>query len=435
MKFLILTLYFPPEIGAAPTRLDAMARELVKLGHEVEVVTGMPNYPQGKIFPAYRGNFYRHEVRDGVVIHRVWLYPSVGRGMSRLLNYLSFSATCLYGLFRSKKPDYLFVESPPLTLSGPGYVYTRFRQVPLILNVADLWPDTLVEMDLLKPGLALRLLYGLERSAYASAACVNAVTEGLRHSIVTQKEVPAEKVLFLPNGVDTELHRPRRPDPELKRKLALDGKKVILYSGTLGRAHGLDNVLEAAKLLEAQENIHFLFLGDGSERPALEEMKDRLQLRNVSFHDAVPMDELAPFQSIADCGLVSLRNLPIFDGARPSKMFPLLASGKPLLFCGNGEGAALVKRAKAGIVVPPGDAPALAAAVSQLLGNNDYLEELGANGRRFVEEHHEWSKLVSAWIHELESRSTFRKQPEKQLGQQSYRSQPENFQEKTDAGY
>jgi len=403
MNFLLLTLYFPPEIGAAPTRLEAMTRELTKLGHNVEVVTGMPNYPQGRIFSGYRGSFYRREVRDRVVIHRVWLYPTVGRGLGRLLNYLSFSLFSLYGLARAKRPDFLFVESPPLTLSGPGRIYSFLRSVPLILNIADLWPDTLVEMGLLQAGTTLRWLYRLERWAYRKAAFVNTVTDGLRDSLLHAKGIPPERLLFLPNGVDTERHRPQEPDAAFKRALGLSGKYVLLYSGTLGRAHALENVLAAAALLNNQPDLHILFLGDGSERLALEEMKRRLQLDNVTFHDPVPIEKLAPFQAIADCGLVSLRNLPIFEGARPSKMFPLLAAGKPLLFCGHGEGANLVRAAKAGIVVPSGDPEALAKAISELLRNRPLLEELGANGRRFVEQHYEWRRLVSHWLESLDS--------------------------------
>jgi len=427
MNFLILTLYFPPEIGAAPTRLDAMTSELVKLGHNVEVVTGMPNYPQGKIFPGYRGSAYRKEVRDGVLIHRVWLYPTVGRGLGRLLNYLSFSLFSLYGLFGAKKPDYLFVESPPLTLSGPGNIYAHLRRVPLILNVADLWPDTLVEMGLLHTGTTLDVLYRLERWAYSKATFVNAVTEGLRDSLRNEKTIAAEKLLFLPNGVDTERHKPREADESFKAALGLTGKKIILYSGTLGRAHALENVLEAAKLLVNEPDIHFLFLGDGSERPALEEMKKQLQLDNVSFHDPVPIDKLAPFQAVADCGLVSLRNLPIFEGARPSKMFPLLAAGIPLIFCGHGEGANLVREAKAGIVVPPGDPQALATAILQLMRNRILLKELAANGRRFVEEHYEWRKLVGNWVRDLQRAAANAKRTTHSAEQKALAQQPESF--------
>ena len=406
MKFLILTLYFSPEIGAAPTRLEAMTRELTRTGHKVEVVTGMPNYPCGKISSDYRGSVYRREVRDGIVIHRVWLYATVGSGLGRILNYLSFSVFSLYGLFRASKPDYLFVESPPPTLSWPAHLYSRLRRVPFILNVADLWPDTLVDMGLLREGVALRLLSWLERWSYRKAAYVNAITEGVRNTLLSKKGVAPEKILFLPNGVDTERFRPLPPDNALKNLLGLFGKKIVLYSGTLGRAHGLEHVLQAAKILEGERDIHFLFLGDGSERPALERLQGQMGLRNVTFKDPVPLEQLAPYQSITDCGLVSLRNLPIFEGARPSKMFPLLAAGKPLVFCGNGEGARLIQRAQAGIVVPAENPEALATALPVLLRNDELMKEFGANGRRFVQANHEWRKLVEDWVNELQFENT-----------------------------
>ena len=403
MKFLILTLYFPPEIGAAPTRLGAMARELTRMGHSVEIVTGMPNYPRGKISPEYRGSIYRRESREELVIHRLWVYPTLGSGIGRMLNYLSFSLLSLYGLFRAAKPGFLFVESPPPTLSWPAYLYSRLLRVPFILNVADLWPDTLIDMGLLKKGIAHTLLLWLERWSYRKAAFVNAITEGVRETLIRSKGVPPERILFLPNGVDTERHRPSLPDAHLKSSLGLMGKKVILYSGTLGRAHGLEHVLSAAKLLQNERDIHFLFLGDGSERPALEQLRNEMALTNVTFRDAVPIEQLGSYHSIADCGLVSLRNLPIFEGARPSKIFPLLAAGKPLIYCGSGEGARLIQAANAGVIVPGENPEALAGAIPPLLRDQDLVKRLGANGRTFVKEHHEWRTLIAGWISKLHS--------------------------------
>jgi colanic acid biosynthesis glycosyl transferase WcaI len=398
MKFLILTQYFPPEIGAAPTRLSSMIRELQANGHEVEVATALPNYPAGKIQPGYKGYFYRRELQDGATVHRTWLYATAGSGLPRLLNYLSFVLTSLYGLARASKPDFLFVESPPLFVSLTAYVYSRLRGVPFILNVADLWPDAVIEMGLLRKGFATTMLSWLERWSYCKATYVNAVTEGIRSSLLSEKGLEPAKVLYLPNGVNTAAYQPEAVEENLKRTLGLSGKKIVLYAGTLGRAHGLENVLASAKLLEGRSEIHFLFLGDGSERPRLEKLQLEMGLRNVSFHDFVPLSQLRSYYSIAECGLASLLNLPIFESARPSKIFAVLASGKPMVYFGKGEGARLVEQAKAGVVVPPEDSVALARALSDLLGNAALIRELGENGRRFVEENYEWSKLVGAWV-------------------------------------
>lgn len=401
MRLLILTQYYPPEIGAPQTRFQAMAAELKQMGHEVEVVTAMPNYPRGFIFPEYRRKLYCREVRDGITVHRVWIYAAMGGGLRRLVSYGSFVITSVLGLLRACKPDYIFVESPPLPLTLPAYLFARIWGVPAIMNVADLWPSAAVEMGLLKEGLFAGLMRRFEYWSYRRATYVNAMTEGIQEYLLREKGLAPEKVLFLPNGVDTMHYCPRPENLSLKRQLGLEGKKVILYQGTHGYAHGLDIVLRAAGLLNDRPDIHFLLIGDGSERVRLEKLRQNIDLRNVTFHDAVSVAELPPYFSIAECGLVSLRDLPHLDGARPAKMFPILASGKPIIFVGKGEGARLAKQAQAAIVVPPGNPQALAEAVRRLLSNPGMAEELGKNGRRFVEANLQWSKLILEWTDQL----------------------------------
>jgi colanic acid biosynthesis glycosyl transferase WcaI len=402
MRLLILTQYFPPEIGAAPTRLQNIVRELARLGNEVEIVTGLPNYPKGRFFDGYQHTFYRKEIKEGMTVHRLWMLPALGGGVRRILNYLTFAATSFLGMFRAKKPDFLFVESPPLLLTIPGYFFSRYWGIPLILNVADLWPDTPIDMGhMKKDGMAASLLFALERWGYRKASYVNAVTEGIRDSLSRDKLVPDHKLLFLPNGVNTSLFQPRSSDLRLKERLGLQGKRIILWAGTLGGAHGLEHVLDAADLLQDHPEIHFLFVGDGSAKHSLQRQCQRLGLTNASFHAPVPFEDLPPFFSIVETGLASLLPLPIHEGARPSKVFPVLASGKPLIFVGKGEGARLILEANAGIVVPPENPQALATAVLDLMMNPGLLEELGGNGRRFVEEKFQWSQLMTSWLERL----------------------------------
>jgi colanic acid biosynthesis glycosyl transferase WcaI len=398
MRFLILTQHFPPEIGGPQTRLQSFATQLKQLGHEVEIVTALPNYPRGKFYPGYEGSFYRREVRNGIRVHRVWIYPAMGGGLRRMLNYASFTLTSFLGLFRSVKPDCIFVESPPIFLSIPAYIAGLFWRAPFIFNVADLWPDIVVEGGFLKRGLIVNLLYALERWSYAKALVVNVVTEGLRHALLTKKNVPPDKVLFLPNGVDTSLYCPRPTDEPFKASLGLAGKNVILWAGTLGYAHGLEHVLQAAKLLESRPGVHFLFVGDGSAKAHIQKLSAEMNLHNVTFCDPVSLEQLPSYFSIAEIGLSSLLGLPLYDGARPSKFFPILASGKPLIFAGQGEAARLVEDANAGMVVPPENSQALAAAIGQLLDNPEKLREFGQNGRNFVEANLQWSRLVGEWM-------------------------------------
>ena len=406
MRILILTQYFAPETGGPQTRLASMATELKRLGHDVEIVTGMPNYPRGEIFPEYRGRIYCREDFAGIVLHRVWLYAAMGGGLSRMLNYGCFAVTALFGLVRAKRPDYIFVESPPLLLSISGYIAGRLRGAPFILNVADLWPDAIVEGGFIRNKFLILCMDALEKWSYRKAAYVNAVTEGIRDALLQRKKVPADKVLFLPNGVDTDRFQPREEDVAMKSSLGLEGKRIVLWAGTLGYAHGLENVMQAAKLLSGRPEIHFLFVGDGSAKSGLQAMARDLPLSNVTFLDPVQAEQLPPYFSIADCGLASLADLPIHNGARPSKIFPVLASGKPLIFVGKGEGARLVNQAGAGIVVGPGNPEALAEAVLQIVENPGEAQVFGRRGREFVEKNLQWSQLVDSWASKLAPRAT-----------------------------
>lgn len=405
MRFLVLSQYYPPEIGAPQTRLAAMVREMKNLGHDVEVVTAMPNYPKGRIFPEYRGRFYLREELDGVRVHRVWLYPSTGAGLRRILNYMSFTGTCLAPLLCLSRPDYVFVESPPLFLSVPGYLMARRWRAKMIFNVADLWPDSVRELGLMKDGLALGLAARLEEWTYRVADRVNAVTEGIRSTLIEKKGVPPAKVLFLPNGVDTQLFKPRPADDALASRLGLAGKKLILYAGTLGYAQGLEVALEAAATLRDETDILFVFVGGGSEVGSLKLLAEKWSLPNVVFLDPVPPEEVARLYSLALAGFASLRNLPLFEGARPSKIFPIMASGVPVIYSGAGEGARLIEAAQAGIVTPPEDSRALAGAVRLLAQNPDLAARLGRNGRAYAEKHLTWSTLVANWLRELSEES------------------------------
>ncbi|WP_347241448.1 glycosyltransferase family 4 protein [Thermus sp.] len=405
MRFLILTQYFPPEIGASQVRLSALARELQRLGHEVEVVTALPNHPTGRIFPDYRGHFYVREGWEGVLVHRVWLYPSTGAGIKRILNYLSFAVSSLVGLYRAKRPDILFIESPPLFLGITGLLVARFWRIPAVLNVADLWPDAARDLGVLRNDQIYALAEALEAWCYRNATFVNAVTEGILSSLIQKKGVRVDKVLFLPNGVDTSLFRPREPDWELADQLGLANRKMLLYPGTIGFAHGLEVAIEAMDLLRGRApDVTLVIVGDGSERARLKSMVHQRGLENVLFLPPQNPTYVAQLLSIALAGVVTVRDIPVNAGARPSKMFPIMASGKPVIYSGKGEGARMVEQAKSGIVVSPEDPQALANAIVYLLEHPDVASELGANGRRFVEENFSWDKLVGRWLSDLENR-------------------------------
>lgn len=400
MRFLFLTQYYPPEIGAPQVRLSAMARQLRASGHRVEVVTAVPNHLSGAIFPGYEGQCYVRDEVDGIIVHRVWMYAATGAGPKRLMSYLSFMITCLYGLARSTRPDYLFVESPPLFLSLPAFIASRVWNVPFIFNVADLWPDSAEALGIVTNKSVLRLARSLELWTYRKAEIVNAVTEGIQDTLVTVKGVDPHKVMFLPNGVDIDVFSPRRPDPELQRRFNCKDGATFLYAGTHGYAQGLEVIMQAALRLRNQA-VTFIFVGDGPAKAQLIRMKEEHGLSNVVFADAEPLTRMPAYYSIATAAIVTLRDIPLFRGARPSKMFPAFASGIPVIYAGRGEGARQVEATQSGIVTPPEDADALSAAIMELVCNPDVAHELGWNARKYVSENMSWPSIIDNWLHEL----------------------------------
>jgi glycosyltransferase involved in cell wall biosynthesis len=230
MRFLILTQYFSPETGAPQTRLSAFARELIRQGQCVEVVTAVPNYPRGRVFDGYRNRWNVCETIDGVRVHRTWVYASLGAGWKRAFSFASFAITSLWGLRKCVRPDWIFVESPPLTLVLPAILAARLWRVPVIMNVADLWPDSIRALGLARSALFLKVLETLEQFAYAQSDMISATSDGVRRSLVREKGVPASKILLLENGVDPDVFRPRTADEELKRTLGIQNQRIILFA-------------------------------------------------------------------------------------------------------------------------------------------------------------------------------------------------------------
>jgi glycosyltransferase involved in cell wall biosynthesis len=401
MNFLVLTQYFPPEIGATQERLSAFCTTLVNAGHDVEVVTAMPHHPRGRIFPGYRRRLYLREDWNGIPIHRTWVYAGNGSSLKRILSYISFVLTCLFGLSRAKRPSYVFVDSPPLLLAVAGWIAAKWHRVPLIFNIADLWPDSAVDLGLLRDGILLQAARSLEQWTYDQADYVTAITDSNRETLAHVKDVPTEKILFLPHGVDIATFRPCDADADLKRALGLSEKHVLLYAGNHGYAGAVDQILAAANHLRNDPTIHFLLLGDGPEKPKLKALAKTLALDNVTFHDAVPPAQVLSFISISDLALVTLRKAKITRGVHSAKTFVMMAAGKPIVLAGEGETERLLRKANAGVVVPPEDPRALAAAVQAVLKDQAALQTMGTNGRAFVTEHFTWPSLVQNWLEQL----------------------------------
>jgi glycosyltransferase involved in cell wall biosynthesis len=271
------------------------------------------------------------------------------------------------------------------------------------MNVSDLWPDSATSLGHLAPGPMTSAMAGLERWAYARATFVTAVTKGIQTALTERKGVAPERILFLPNGVDAELFRPRPYDRDLASRLGLEGCKVVMVAGTLNYVTSPDVILGAADLMRDEE-VAFLIVGGGSEYGRLaRSVKDR-KLTNVRLIGPKPLEEVADLYAVADIGLMTLRDSPLFEGTRPARVYPAMAAGKPIIYSGAGEGARIIEDAGAGIVVPPEDPGALADGIRQLIGNEEDARSMGARGRAYVERELSWPRLVDSWLGELMQR-------------------------------
>ena len=350
MKLLILTQYYPPEIGAPQNRLHELAVRLKNKNIHVEVLTALPNYPKMEVFEDYRRKQKRQEYIEGISVHRSWIYVSKSkRILSRLLNYFSFVWSSYWRGRKLGEFDFLLVESPPLFLGYSAMVLSRKLNAKLIFNVSDLWPESAEKLGLVTNRQLLNLAYRLEHKCYAKASLITGQTQGIVDDI--KGRFPDKKVTWLPNGVDVSFYDPSKIG-ESDFRLKNDFKPndiIFFYGGILGYAQGLEIIIEVANQLEDYPNAQFVIQGAGPEKEYLQKLNSELGLSNVLFLPPVQKSEMPSILAEVDVALVPLRKLDLFQGAIPSKIFEALAMQKALLLGVDGEAKIhFIDKAKAG---------------------------------------------------------------------------------------
>jgi len=413
MRTLIVTQYFPPEIGAPQARLSELSRCWVEAGDEVTVLTGLPNHPTGVVPDGYRGRLRMTETVDGVRVERVWLYTTANEGVAKkTLSHLSFMVTSvLLGHRAARGADAVVVSSPTFFSIFSAWALARWRKVPLVVEIRDLWPAIFVELGVLTNPILIRLLERCELWAYRAADRVVVVSEGFRDDLVA-RGVPAGKVVTIRNGVDLDrFGRTAVDGGPWRAKLGTGaGETLVLYIGAHGISHALAGVLEAASLLR-DVPIRFAFVGEGAERRRLLDLVEAQGLTNVTMHGGVPRDEVAAILAAADVCLVPLRDVPLFDTFIPSKIFEYLAARKAVVGSVSGEPARILAEAGA-MVVRPEQPVALAAAVRALAADPERRRAMGQRGRAFVEERFDRRELADRY-REVLSAVTGRQAPER----------------------
>lgn len=392
-------------MGAPQIRLRAVVRELRERGLAVEVLTALPNYPTGEVFPGYGGCLRNVETIDDVAVHHVWLYAASGRrARYRLANYLSFTCTAFaYALFM-KRPDVVFIEGQPLTLGFVGVALKKLRGVPYIFNIPDLQLDAAEQMGFVRSRTVLSLARRVETFLLKQALAVSTVTTSFRDHFLARGLHP-RRVTFLPNGADTQHLRPVAPVEAVRRRFRIEGKKAFTYMGTHAYYHGLDVLVEAAKLLEGRKDIVFLLIGNGPERQRLIDVVRERGLTNLVF-DQCSYEEMPLCYSVTRGAIATLRHMPVATGMRLSKIFPPLSCGVPVIYSGAGEAAELLRAHDCGVVTAPGDAHALAEAVTRVADDEAMRDRLGRHGRALVQADFSWPHIVERWLSEVDRATT-----------------------------
>ena len=404
MKLLILTQYYPPEIGAPQNRLHELAVRLKAAGMEIDVLTALPNYPRMEIMNGYENRKNRYEEIDGIPVHRSWIYVTKSKGIfSRLLIYFSFVWSSYWKGRKMKKYDYLLVESPPLFLGYSAMVLSKKLKAKLIFNVSDLWPESAEKLRIVTNKIALNLAYKLEAKCYKQAFLITGQTQGIVDNIRTR--FPDKKVYWLPNGVDVSFYNPSQIQPGNFRERNSFSQEEILffYGGIIGHAQGLEVILNAANLLRENSKIQFILQGSGPEKEMLMELKKTLKLNNVHFLEPVSKKEMPSILKSIDVALVPLKNLTLFKGAIPSKVFEALAMEVPLLLGVDGEARNhFIEKGKAGLFFQPENADELAKQALFLAENLGERLEMGKNARRYVTENFDREKIANDFMRQLE---------------------------------
>lgn len=380
MRILLLTQYYPPEVGAPQARLAEMVQRLRRMGHETTVLTAFPSYPTGRTFGQYRRKIRMRETIDGVDVIRTWAFPSnSSHFLPRLLSYFSFAlSSLLLGAWSVGRRDLVLIESPPLFLAPSGLLISFATRARPVLMVADIWPDILIQLGRAKEGLGVKLMYWLERFCYNRAAAVTLTTPGMCQQI-RDRFPHLRNVEVLSNGVDTSAFHPDLRTAEVREELGAGPDDLLVgYGGLHGLAQGLEIVIEAAIRLKERPDIKFVMVGDGPTKEGLKRVAEAAHLSNLVLIDQRPKASMPAIVASLDISLMPLSvRIP---GAMPSKVFEALASGAVPIVANGTDADTLVTEHDAGLGYEPGDASDLVARILEIADDGPKMRRMRENG-------------------------------------------------------
>lgn len=380
MRILFFTDHFTPEMSPPAAHIYERCKIWVEQGHEVTVVTNVPNYPYGETYDGFKNKFRQVEMLDGIRVVRVKTYMAENKGtIKRILDYLSYTVSAFINTLFEKKPDVVISSSPPLFVPIVGVAFSMIRRVPHVFEIRDLWPAFIAATNGWdKNGKLYRFLEWLELFLYKKSKRIISFSPTFIEDL-TARGVEEDKIDLVINGSDLNLFSPQEPDEQLLSELSLKGQLVIGYIGTIGLAHDLENAVRAAKLVEGK-GISLLFVGAGGEKENVKALAEELSATNVIFIGRQEKKDMPRWWSICDVGLVHLKGSEELAAAIPSKIFESMAMGKPILFSGlPGAGPYIVDKHAAGICITANDPQALAGAMLKMKEDSELLKKFAAN--------------------------------------------------------
>lgn len=411
MKIGFVTHWYDPEVGSASLS-GTISRALARRGDDVRVLTGLPNYPSGRLYPGYSMRPYQRETVRGIDVRRSAIYPNHDRSaVKRMANHLSFAAAGTpVGLATLADRDAVLVFSSPATAAVPAMALRAARGIPYVLHVQDLWPDSVLASGFIgNPVVEGLVRRGIDRfceQAYQGAHAVAVTSPGMV-DLLESRGVPRRKLHVVSNWSDEDAFHPEARDEALAASLGLTAPRIVMYAGNVGEVQGLDILVDAADRLRDLPDVQVALVGDGVARQHLRQEVERRRLDNVVFIDPQPFSAMAKILALGTIQVVSLIDEPLFRMTLPSKLQATLAAGRPVAAALAGDGARLVTDAGAGRTVAPGDGARLAEALRDMLGDEDELRRMGERGRRYYEQHLSEERSASRLLdllHEAASR-------------------------------
>ncbi len=386
-------------MGALPARCHEMSRRWVRAGHRVSVIAGIPNYPAGRVYPGYEGRAFVHEIIDGINVYRSWVYVTPNAGsLKRSVNFVTFGLSAILVANALERVDVCIASSPQLLAGFAGGVVSRMIDAPFVLEVRDLWPDSIEAVGLSMNRRAYHALQWIERRMYHAADRIVVVSRAFRDHII-DCGVDAAHLAVVTNGIDSSMFDvPATARQEFTGALA--GKCIVMYAGTIGMAHGLEILLDAARSLADLPDVHIVIAGDGAERQRLAALIAGMP--NVTYVGRHPRQTIARMWLESDVGVVLLRDTPLFRTVIPSKMFEVMAAGRPLVLGVDGEARRIMDEAGAGTAIPPGDAERLADAIRAYHADPALRAAHGHAGAAHVRAHFDFELLADRYLHLLQ---------------------------------